>query len=177
SPVVHDLLVIVSADNRGGGVIAAVNRDTGALVWSQSRPQSPNCASPAVVQAGPRAPGAVPRRNLMSGCDADNSDKLWEVVSSTEVGVGTPGTDGTRVFTSGGYPKNHTVAVFADGSSRVAWQNPARVYVPSMIQKEGYLYAVMDAGLAVCWAADTGKEIGKEGLGGDFSASPVMVGG
>jgi hypothetical protein len=45
-----------------------------------------------------------------------------------------------------------------------------------MIQKEGYLYAVMDAGVAVCWAADTGAEMWKERLGGDFLASPVMVG-
>jgi len=80
------------------------------------------------------------------------------------------------VFTSGGYPKNHTVAVFADGSSRIAWQNNSRVYVPSMIQKDGYLYAVTDAGVAVCWKSDTGAEMWKERLGGDFFASPVMVG-
>jgi outer membrane protein assembly factor BamB len=34
----------------------------------------------------------------------------------------------------------------------------------------------MDAGLAVCWKADTGEEVWKERLGGDFFASPVMVG-
>jgi outer membrane protein assembly factor BamB len=34
----------------------------------------------------------------------------------------------------------------------------------------------MDAGLAVCWKADTGEELWKERLGGDFFASPVMVG-
>jgi outer membrane protein assembly factor BamB len=34
----------------------------------------------------------------------------------------------------------------------------------------------MDAGMAVCWKSDTGAEIWKERLGGDFFASPVMVG-
>ena len=34
----------------------------------------------------------------------------------------------------------------------------------------------MDAGLAVCWKAETGEELWKERLGGDFFASPVMVG-
>jgi outer membrane protein assembly factor BamB len=38
------------------------------------------------------------------------------------------------------------------------------------------LYAVMDAGIAVCWKSDTGEELWKERLGGDFYASPVMVG-
>jgi outer membrane protein assembly factor BamB len=68
------------------------------------------------------------------------------------------------------------VALNADGSGTVAWSNTARVYVPSMIVKEGHLYAVMDAGLAVCWKSDTGEELWKERLGGDFFASPVMVG-
>jgi len=176
SPVLYESLVIVSADNRGGGVIAALNRDTGDLVWSQPRPQIPNYTSPAILQAGGRTQVVLAGCNLISSFDPANGKKLWELNGSTEECVVTPVTDGTRIFTSGGYPKNHTVAVFADGSSRVAWQNTARVYVPSMIQKEGYLYAVMDAGLAACWAADTGTEIWKERLGGDFFASPVMVG-
>jgi outer membrane protein assembly factor BamB len=176
SPVLYESLVIVSADNRGGGVIAALNGQTGDLVWSQPRPKIPNYTSPAIVQACGRTQVVLAGCNLISSFDPANGRKLWELNGSTEECVVTPVTDGTRIFTSGGYPKNHTVAVFADGSSRVAWQNTARVYVPSMIQKEGYLYAVMDAGLAVCWAADTGTETWKERLGGDFFASPVMVG-
>jgi len=176
SPVLYESLVIVSADNRGGGVIAALNRDTGDLVWTQPRPRIPNYTSPALVQASGRAQVVLAGCNLISSFDPANGKKLWEVNGSTEECVVTPVTDGTRIFTSGGYPKNHTLAVFADGSSRVAWQNTARVYVPSMIQKDGYLYAVMDAGLAVCWEADSGKEMWKERLGGDFFASPVMVG-
>jgi outer membrane protein assembly factor BamB len=34
----------------------------------------------------------------------------------------------------------------------------------------------LDAGLAACWKSDTGEELWKERLGGDFFASPVMVG-
>ena len=176
SPVLYESLVIVSADNKGGGAIAALNRETGEQVWSQPRPQIPNYTSPAVVQACGRTQVVLAGCNLISSFDPATGKKLWELNGSTEECVVTPVTDGTRIFTSGGYPKNHTVAVFADGSNRVAWQNTARVYVPSMIQKEGYLYAVEDAGVAVCWAADTGKEIWKERLGGDFFASPVMVG-
>lgn len=44
-----------------------------------------------------------------------------------------------------------------------------------MIVKAGYLYAVLDAGMAVCWKSDNGEEQWKERLGGDFFASPVMV--
>jgi outer membrane protein assembly factor BamB len=114
--------------------------------------------------------------NLISSFDPLTGKKLWEVDGSTEECVTTAVTDGERVFTGGGYPKNHTVAIVADGSGKVAWQNTARVYVPSMIVKAGHLYAVLDAGIAVCWKSDTGEELWKERLGGETFASPVMVG-
>ena len=176
SPVLHDQLVFVSADHRGGGVIVALNRATGAIVWSQPRPKLPNYTSPAVVQAAGRTQVVLAGCNLISSFDPATGKPLWEVNGSTEECVVTPVTDGTRIFTSGGYPKNHTVAVMADGSGKIAWQNNSRVYVPSMIQKEGYLYAVLDAGVAVCWDSATGAEMWKERLGGDVFASPVMVG-
>jgi outer membrane protein assembly factor BamB len=114
--------------------------------------------------------------NLLSSYDPKTGAKLWEIEGSTEECVVTAVTDGARVFASGGYPKNHTLAVLADGSGKVSWQNTARVYVPSMIQDAGYLYAVMDAGVAVCWKSDTGEERWKERLGGEFYSSPVRVG-
>jgi outer membrane protein assembly factor BamB len=85
-------------------------------------------------------------------------------------------TDGKRVFTSGGYPKNHMSAVLADGSGKLAWETGTRVYVPSLLVRDGHLYGVLDAGFAACWRCDTGKEVWKERLDGTFSASPVLVG-
>jgi len=38
SPVIHESLVLVSADHRGGGVIEGLDRRTGRVVWSESRP-------------------------------------------------------------------------------------------------------------------------------------------
>jgi outer membrane protein assembly factor BamB len=176
SPVVHDSLVLVSADHKGGGVIVALNASTGELVWKQDRPKIANYTSPAIVRANGRTQMVLAGCNLISSFDPVSGRKLWETADSTEECVITMVTDGERVFASGGYPKNHTVALNADGSGTVAWRNTARVYVPSMIVKEGHLYAVMDAGLAVCWKSDTGEELWKERLGGDFFASPVMVG-
>ena len=176
SPVIHESLVVVSADHRGGGVIAGLDRKTGRLVWSESRPKLPNYTSPSIVQAGGRTQMVLAGCNLISSFDPLTGRKLWEVNGSTEECVVTAVTDGERVFTSGGYPRNHTVAIVADGSGKIAWQNNVRVYVPSMIAKAGYLYAVMDAGLAVCWKSDTGEELWKERLGGDFFGSPVMAG-
>ena len=176
SPVIHGPLVLVSADHRGGGLVVGLDRATGKVVWSQVRPKLPNYTTPAIIQASGRVQMVLAGCNLISSFDPLTGKKLWELDGSTEECVVTAVTDGERVFVSGGYPKNHTVAVMADGSGKIAWQNTARVYVPSMIAKAGHLYAVMDAGVAVCWKSDTGAELWKERLGGDFFSSPVMVG-
>jgi outer membrane protein assembly factor BamB len=176
SPVLHESLVLVSADHKGGGVIAGLDRKTGRIVWSESRPKHHNYTTPSILQAGGRTQMVMAGCNLITSLDPVTGKKLWQVNGSTEECVVTAVTDGTRIFVSGGYPRNHTVALMADGSGSIAWQNNVRVYVPSMIQKSGHLYAVTDAGMAVCWKSDTGEELWKERLGGDFFASPVRVG-
>jgi outer membrane protein assembly factor BamB len=176
SPAVYESLVLVSADNKGGGVIAGLDRASGKVVWKQERPRLPNYASPIILRADGRD------QLVMTGCDLVaafaplTGKKLWETKGSTTECVTSAVTDGQLVFTSGGYPKNHVSAVRADGSGKVAWENATRVYVPSMLVRDSYLYAVLDAGSAVCWKCDTGKEIWKGRLGGTFSASPVLVG-
>lgn len=176
SPVLHNNLVLISADHRGGGTLAGLDSKTGQILWTVPRPKIANYTSPALISVNGRSQMVIAGCNLVTSLDPMNGKKLWEIDGSTEECVTTAVTDGHRVFISGGYPKNHTAAIEADGSGKIAWQNTARVYVPSMIAKEGLLYAVLDAGMAVCWKSDTGEELWKERLGGDFFASPVMVG-
>jgi outer membrane protein assembly factor BamB len=175
SPVVYENFVIVAADNKGTGAIAALDKATGKIAWKHERPAKPNYASPILLNLGGRD------QLLFSGCDLVTSldpltgKTLWETEGSTTECVTSIVTDGERVFTSGGYPRNHIQAVRADGSGKTDWENEARVYVPSMIVKDGYLYGVLDAGVAMCWKADTGDEIWKGRLGGTFSSSLVLV--
>lgn len=176
SPALYKDLVLVAADAKGGGAIAALNRTSGKIVWKRDRPSLPNYPSPIVMSIGGKD------QLLMTGCDLVTSlDPLtgntnWETAGATTECVTSTVTDGTHIFTSGGYPKNHMSAVKADGSKQVVWENKERVYVPSLLFKDGYLYGVLDAGIAMCWEAATGKEMWKERLGGNYSASPVLVG-
>ena len=61
-----------------------------------------------------------------------------------------------------GWPKNH--GRHRGRRFKVAWRNTARVYVPSMLIRDGFLYVTMDAGFAICWNAKTGKQQWKERL-------------
>ena len=176
SPVVHGSLVLVTADHRGGGAVAALDARTGEIKWQHERPKIANYASPAVIKAGGKTQVVVAGCNLVSSYDPVSGKKLWEIEGSTEETVVTAVTDGSRIFVGGGFPKNHTVAIEADGSGRIAWQNGNRQYVPSMLVRDGHLYAVLDAGQAVCMKSDTGEELWREKIDRDFYGSPVMVG-
>lgn len=176
SPAVYGSLLLVSADNKGGGLIAGLNRETGEIVWTHARPKFPNYASPIVLTVAGREQLLLTGCDLVTSLDPATGKKLWEIEGSTTECVTSTVTDGQRIFTSGGYPTNHVSAVMADGSGTVAWKNSTRVYVPSMLARDGYLYGVLDAGVAMCWKSDTGEEVWKERLPGTFSASPVLVG-
>lgn len=176
SPAVYRSLVLVAADNKGGGAVAGLERTTGKIVWKVDRPKTPNYASPIVLNVAGRDQLLLTGCDLVTSLDPLTGNKNWEIKGSTTECVTSTVTDGEHIYTSGGFPKNHLAAVRADGSSKVAWQNGTRVYVPSMLADKGYLYAVLDAGFAVCWKADTGKELWRGRLGGEFSASPIRVG-
>lgn len=176
SPAIYQSLVIVSADNKGGGAITALNRKTGEVVWKHQRPSKPNYPSPIIMTLAGRDQLILTGCDLICSYDPLSGKKLWETAGATTECVTSAVTDGKLVFTSGGYPRDHVSAVRADGSGEIVWNNGSRIYVPSMLVRNGHLYAVADAGVAMCWESSSGKERWKRRLGGTFSASPVMVG-
>lgn len=175
SPVVFQSLVLVSADHRGGGKMSGLDRLTGKIVWQQDRPPVANYATPAVITAAGKTQAVLAGCNKVESYDPLTGKKLWSIDGSTEETVVTAVTDGSRIFVGGGYPKVHTMALQADGSGKIVWENATRTYVPSMLVKNGHLFAVLDAGRAVCWDAATGEEKWSEKLDREFYGSPVMA--
>lgn len=175
SPALYESLAIISADNKGGGAIAALDRANGKVIWKRERPKTPNYASPILLNVAGRDQLLLTGCDLVTSLDPLTGKQLWEIKGATTECVTSTVTDGQLIFTTGGYPKNHVAAVRADGSGAVVWEKKTRVYVPSMIARDGYLYAVLDSGMAVCWKCATGEEMWKGRLGGTFSASLVLV--
>lgn len=176
SPMPYKDLLLVSADNKGGGAIVGLDRKSGEEVWRHARPATPNYPSPIVLNAAGRDQLIMIGCDLVTSLDPLTGKVLWETEGATTECVISTVTDGNLIFTSGGYPRNHLAAVRADGSGEVVWETGDRVYVPSPLIKDGYLYAVLDAGVAACWEAATGQPQWKSRIGGNYTASPVMVG-
>ena len=176
SPAVYGPLVIVSADNKGGGAIAGLDRATGEFVWRHDRPAKPNYASPIILKAAGKEQLIFTGVDKVASYDPITGEMNWETEGATTECVTSTVTDGELVFSSGGYPENHVSGVKADGSGEVVWRNNVRVYVPSMLLTDGNLYAVTDNGVLTAWKAATGEELWQHRLGGTFTASPILLG-
>jgi len=127
SPAIYRQLVIVSADNKGGGAIAALNRTNGEFVWKESRPKDPNYTSPIILTAANKEQLFIIGNNLVSSYQPLTGKKNWEIKGATTECVTSTVTDGKHIFTSGGYPKNHIAAVTADGSGEIVWEKSIRM--------------------------------------------------
>lgn len=176
SPALYQSLVIVSADNKGGGAIAALDRRSGEFVWKRERAEKPNYPSPIILHTAGRDQLLMTGTDLVSSFDPLSGKTLWEIEGATTECVTSTVTVGDLMFTTGGYPESHMSAVRTDGSGETMWRTNTRVYVPSLLAVGRVLFGVMDAGVAACWDSQSGEDLWKERLGGTFTASPVLVG-
>lgn len=175
SPLLYKSFVIIAADNRGGGYIAALDRKSGKIAWRVARPAISTYSSPVVANVGGR------EQLLISGCDQvasydpSTGKPLWSTPCLAEATCGTIVTTKDRIFASGGYPKRETVCLSADG--KLLWSDKTKIYEPSMLVDGDQLYGISDDGIAYCWSTETGDVLWKNRLRGSFSASPILCNG
>jgi len=178
SPTIYQGLVIVAADYEGGGHLTAFDCQTGAKKWQTPRPNKLSFSSPIVARVAGRDQLLISGCEVVASYDPNTGKPLWSTPGTTMATCGTMVWDGDLVFASGGYPKSETICVRADGSGRVVWRNNQKCYEQSMLAHEGYIYAVNDGGIAICWRASDGQQMWQSRLdGGAVSSSPILAGG
>lgn len=98
SPLIYDNLVIVTADNKGGGAIVAFDRESGKRIWSHDRPAEPNYPSPIVHHLDGRDQLIQTGCNRVISLNPSTGELLWETEGATTECVSTTVTDGKYVF-------------------------------------------------------------------------------
>lgn len=176
SPLVYKSLVIVAGDGDSDAYLAAMHRGTGKIIWRVKRPNQGSYSSPVVTNIDGKDQLLLSGNSMVASYDPATGETLWTIDATTKTTCGTIVWDGDLVFASGGYPDSSTVAVRADGGS-IVWQNSNRCYEQSMLAHDGYIYAIIENGIALCYDAKTGEEQWKKRLGGNESASLVLAGG
>ena len=175
SPTIFGPLVIIAADNQGGGYLAGLNRNTGDIVWRKSRGNASSYSSPIVGKVNGKHQLLISGNDKLAGYDPMTGKEFWSLPAIAQATCGTAVFNETMVFASGGYPNKQTIGVTCEGSATQTWSNGKKIYEPSMLLVGDHLYGITDAGVAYCWQAATGDEAWKKRLGGNFSASPILV--
>ena len=124
--------------------------------------------------------------NGMTGVDPISGQKKWESDKLfTLKSVASPVVAGNVIFaTAGAGGAGRESAAVRPGNGltgrapTVAWKlDHVLPYVPTPIAIGEHLYILSDAGVMTCVTADTGEQVWRERVGGNFYASPVSVNG
>lgn len=175
SPIIYKSLVIVAADNRGGGYLVGIDIQSGKIAWRRSRGNDSSYSSPALVTLGGKDQVVITGANQMVSYAPATGETIWETDCISEATCGTVTATADRVFGSGGYPAKETVCL--DASGKKLWSNRTKIYEPSMVTDGENLFAISDGGICYCWSVEDGALRWKQRLGGAFSGSPVICNG
>ena len=178
-------MIFVNGDSRGSGYEAALDRHSGDIIWRSPRPGvggHGSYATPIIAELAGKPQLIQSGLGKVTSYDPLTGKELWHCEGPTEVTANTLAVHGNNVIVSGGYPDKEILCIKADGSgnvtkSHVVWRNSKNVaYVPSPTVTGNKLYTVTDNGILCALDVQEGEMLWQERLGGNFSASPLVVG-
>lgn len=183
SPALYgDTVILVGDSDHDQSFVAAFDRTSGDEVWRSRRGIGRNFGCPIVVHVAGRDQLVIAGCGRTVSFDPSNGEMLWRVDGPSSAAANTVAADDSKIYSSGGWPEKNLLAIRADGQgdvteSHIEWRHSKAVcYVPSMLVYGGKLFAVSDDGIATCYDTSSGEPLWVKRLGGNFSASPVLVG-
>jgi outer membrane protein assembly factor BamB len=188
SPIIFEDLVIVSNDQDGPSSTVAYDRRNGKLVWSTLRDfREASYATPLIIE--PR--GSKPQLICLSGATGINSLDPWtgEVNWRTEPlpkrTVASPAYAAGLIFATCGQGGKGDLLVAVDplnvgndGVAPIQYQRERTLpYVPTIIGFGDHVYLWNDNGVVMCINPKTDETVWQERIGGNYSGSPLCIGG
>lgn len=175
SPIVYGELLIVPHENEDNSKIFGLEAATGEKKWATRR-QHTNYSTPVIANVGGKDQLLISGQAAVASFSPNDGKKNWSVPAKWDVTCGTLVWDQERVYASGGYPVQQTLAVTSDGTKQV-WDAPIKSYEQSMIVVGDHLYCLSDRGVIYCFSGATGKVAWKNRFEGPVSASPIYANG
>jgi len=183
-PVLFGNKLILNGDHDGDAFLVALDKRTGETIWKTPREyKTRSYVTPLIRKIGGRTEMVLSGNRCVAAFDPDTGKRLWIVQGPTEQFVASMVYDGARYYLSAGFPTHHVMAIRPGGSgdvtdSHVEWHvTNAKCYVPSPVVTAKHLFVADDRGTVNCFEAKSGKQIWKERLGRQYSASLVTAGG
>lgn len=181
-PVIHRDVVIVNGDHDGDAFLAALRRSDGSTIWKTPREmRTRSYGTPIVLEIGGREQIMLAGNYCTAGYDLETGKKIWTCDGPSEQMVATLVHRGELIFSLGGYPERHLLAIRKGGvgditKSHVVWRtNKGIPYVPSPLLYGDLLHVVSDEGTYTCFEPQSGNVLTKNRVATHVSSS--IVGG
>jgi outer membrane protein assembly factor BamB len=186
SPIAFEDLVIVASEQEGPkSFLAALDSKTGQVRWQcERRSEKAAYSTPCLYQpeGGPPQVIFTSQAHGVTAVDPKTGKVIWDVSDAfPKRVVGSPiVASGLVIGACGeGGAGMHTIAVRppkAGGKAEVAYKIPKCPYVPMPVAKDGLMFLWSDTGTALCIRTETGQEVWREKVGGNYYSSPLWVG-
>lgn len=186
SPTVVDDLLIFSRDGAKTAAVTALDKRTGKLVWETTREVEAtkqfSFCTPLVAKLAGKLQLIIPGSNVVQSLDPATGTEYWRLSYDGYSVIPRPIVDSGLVFIATGYNTPKLLAIDPSGSGDVTdthlkWQVKTLIpHTPSLLALGGSVAMVSDKGIASCLDAKTGNQLWKQRIGGNFSASPLLVG-
>jgi outer membrane protein assembly factor BamB len=194
SPIIHDGVVLLQCDVLKNSFLAALDLETGKILWKKPRNDLPAWSSPAVYSDGSKTQVLVNGYRNIGGYDFRTGAELWRFHGGGDIPVPTPVTGHGLAFITNAHGKSAPIYAIKldsrgdvsleDGkasSEQVPWSvNRGGAYMQTPILYGDYFYNCRDNGVLACFEAKTGRLVFQARLGsgfGGFTGSPVASGG
>ncbi|MEO6786317.1 MAG: PQQ-binding-like beta-propeller repeat protein [Chthoniobacteraceae bacterium] len=190
SPVLWKNLLIFHLDGSDTQSIAALDKNTGKLVWKTERSGAMNdnpqlkksYGTPIITETAGKTELISPAADWLYAYDPATGRELWKL-PYRHLGFSIsprPVTGHGMIFMSTGFMKPEMIAIRHDGTAAhdIVWRYAKGApNMPSPLLVGDDLYFVSDGGFLTCLDAKTGRENYRERLGGDYSSSPIFADG
>lgn len=193
SPIIYQDSLVLIQDGLERQYVTALDKRTGETIWETDRPEmdAPSGDQKKAYSTPIAVTDKLGREQLicmasqyMVSYDPKSGDEIWRCYHGKGFSVvPRPVYSDGKVYFSTGFGKPELWAVRIDGKgdvtdTHVAWRVKKSIPAkPSPIVHDGLIYVMADNGVASCLNAETGKEVWKKRIGGDYSASPLLAGG
>ena len=186
SPAIVEDLLIFSRDGEDISEVTALDAATGQVAWRRQRDVEAqkrfSFCTPLVLEVGGRQQLILPGSNVVQSLNPKSGEEYWRVTHDGYSVVPRPIYESGLVLVCTGFDRPRLLAIDPTGNgdvtdTHVKWQSASNIpLTPSLLGFDGRVAMINDQGIASCLDARSGKQLWKERIGGNFSASPLLAG-